>query len=142
METRTFWDWSESTLSHNPNRVRGPRKGPTRVYTIDSARTLASTFPEMYNGPKKNIRMVFQQQPPPVWYKDQAHEPKYFCVVVMLKDELGRRVKGLDVPLKAKLLFANGEVVNRQGILKLSKDSVPERGRGAEDSRRFGFEES
>mmetsp|Transcript_13684 Transcript_13684/g.24711 ORF Transcript_13684/g.24711 Transcript_13684/m.24711 type:complete len:291 (+) Transcript_13684:118-990(+) len=79
----------------------------------------------MYNGPKKNIRMVFQQQPPPVWYKDQAHEPKYFCVVVMLKDEGGRRVKGLDVPLKAKLMFANGEVVNRQGILKLSKDSVP-----------------
>ena len=60
----------------------------------------------------------------------------------MSKDEGGRRVKGLDVPLKAKLLFANGEVVNRQGTLKLSKDSVPERGRGAEDSRRFGFEES
>jgi len=75
------------------------------------------------------VQISYEDQPPRVWYKDQAHEPKYFDVTVALKDSNGRRVRGLDVPLKAELLYDNGAEVKRQAILKLSKDSIPKIGR-------------
>uniref|UniRef100_A0A7S2U4U3 Uncharacterized protein n=1 Tax=Lotharella oceanica TaxID=641309 RepID=A0A7S2U4U3_9EUKA len=76
-----------------------------------------------------DVQICYEDQPPRVWYKDQAHEPKYFDVTVALKDTAGRAVKGLDVPLKAELLYDNGAEVKRQTILKLSKDSIPKIGR-------------
>mmetsp|Transcript_4634 Transcript_4634/g.7124 ORF Transcript_4634/g.7124 Transcript_4634/m.7124 type:complete len:298 (+) Transcript_4634:90-983(+) len=80
------------------------------------------------SGPKR-VRVVFSKQPPRIWYKDQAHEPKFFEVTVALKDEHGRRIRGMDVPLTPKLLYNNMSEVKRQTILKINKDSVPKIGK-------------
>ncbi|GAB5359672.1 hypothetical protein AAMO2058_000563100 [Amorphochlora amoebiformis] len=84
----------------------------------------------MYSSvaPRK-VKIVYHTQPPRIWYKDQAHEPKFFDVCVVLKDERGSRVRGLDVPVRAFLLYDNGGDVKRQNILKISKDSVPKIGK-------------
>mmetsp|Transcript_31476 Transcript_31476/g.61595 ORF Transcript_31476/g.61595 Transcript_31476/m.61595 type:complete len:356 (-) Transcript_31476:257-1324(-) len=68
----------------------------------------------------------FCLQPPQVWYKDQPYEPKYFDVGLVLKDQNGKEVKGLDIPLTTELRYdgAGGEV-KRKTILKLSRDTVP-----------------
>mmetsp|Transcript_11119 Transcript_11119/g.21461 ORF Transcript_11119/g.21461 Transcript_11119/m.21461 type:complete len:297 (-) Transcript_11119:242-1132(-) len=83
----------------------------------------------MMHGVPSDVQICYEHQPPRRWYKDQAHEPKYFDVSVALMDLNGRRVKGLDVPLKTELLYDNGTEVKRQAILKLSKDSIPKIGR-------------
>mmetsp|Transcript_23622 Transcript_23622/g.57230 ORF Transcript_23622/g.57230 Transcript_23622/m.57230 type:complete len:288 (+) Transcript_23622:299-1162(+) len=79
----------------------------------------------MYSGKKRKVQITYHSQPPRIWYKDQAHEPKFFDVTLVLRDERGNKVKGFDIPLKADLSYDNGRDVNRQDILKLSKDSVP-----------------
>lgn len=91
----------------------------------------------MYTGKKRKLHVAYRIQPPRTWYKDQAHEPKFFNVAVVLREESGSVVKGFDVTLKAELLYDNGRNVNRQDILKLSKDSSLKIGESGHAELRF-----
>lgn len=58
-------------------------------------------------------------QPPRVWYKDQAHEPKFFRLQVRLEGASQGLTEGTQVPLHARLEYADGGEVKRQDVLKL-----------------------
>lgn len=59
-------------------------------------------------------------QPPRVWYKDQAHEPKFFRLQVRLVEGASQGLtEGTQVPLHARLEYADGGEVKRQDVLKL-----------------------
>mmetsp|Transcript_23210 Transcript_23210/g.34753 ORF Transcript_23210/g.34753 Transcript_23210/m.34753 type:complete len:275 (-) Transcript_23210:209-1033(-) len=63
----------------------------------------------MYQDTRRKLKLSICIQPPPIWYKDQAHQPKYFNVKVKLLDERKMIVRNMPVPLKVKLKYDSGE---------------------------------
>lgn len=64
-----------------------------------------------------------RSQIPALWFKDKGGKQNCIEIVVKLSDEKGQAVRR-QIPLKVQLCYApSGEVVNRQNILEISRDS-------------------
>jgi hypothetical protein len=61
-------------------------------------------------------------QLPSLWYKDKGGKQNCIEIVVKLSDEKGLAVRR-PIPLKLQLCYSTGEIVNRQNILEISRDS-------------------
>jgi hypothetical protein len=63
-----------------------------------------------------------RSQLPSLWYKDIGGKQNCIEILVKLIDEQNKPVRR-SIPLRLQLCYSNGEVVTRQNILEISKDS-------------------
>jgi hypothetical protein len=62
-------------------------------------------------------------QLPSLWYKDKGGKQNCIEIVIKLSDEKGSAVRLRPIPLQLQLCYSTGEIVNRQNILEISRDS-------------------
>ena len=60
---------------------------------------------------------------PDIWYKDEGGRDKCIELTICLRDHDNKIIVERKVPLKVVLLYADGNVVLKQEILKISPDS-------------------